>query len=95
MSELQITDEGIASVWDALTREIHELVAPRAPFERIRHMVAHEIMSVLLDGSHDIFEVVTSPTSGARKDILRLRVSGAVHRHLTLAAKDRYGLTAH
>lgn len=95
MSKLQIADEGIATVWDALARELHELVAPRASIESVRHMIAHEVKSMLLDGSHDIFEVVASSALGAGEDILRLRISGAVHRHLTLAAKNTYGITNH
>lgn len=82
-------------MWNSLARDLYELIAPHASFEAFSKFLFEEVGRVSLDGAHDILEVVPAPALGASESVLRLRISGAIHRHLTSAAKHRYGFVSH
>ncbi len=94
MSEFEIGDEGVESLWRGFARDLNDASLECIP----RHFVertAHLFLSEGFHGCHDIFEIVAVPTGRAGINRLVLRFSGAFYCYAARAAKDRYGLVSH
>ncbi len=95
MSQLQIADESVIALLDGLARDLHEFAAPQATFEAVLQFLCSNLCDMSLDRGHNIIEPVIPPTARAAKDVLRFRISRAFYADLTLATKNRYGVTSH
>lgn len=87
-SQLEISDEGMVSLWDGLRRDLDDLASPCRLPDGFLEITASRFLNEGTYGPHDILEVVTSPAGGAGDHVMIIRFTGAFYRYATRSAQD-------
>lgn len=89
---LKIDDEPIDLFWDRLMRDLEEVAASQGLGSLPYDLIGSAILDVLADHGDDVVELVTVPTDGTGKSVLKFRISAGFEQRVTEVALHVIGI---
>lgn len=95
MSQFEVADEAIGTLWDGLALELEQFAPSRSAARTVLKVARRDFLHMLANFPQHVIAGVTDIAPGTGVPVLRIVVSDRYKSHAAFAAKRRMKTTAH